>query len=225
MGRKSKLPEEKSSLVGGFKPRTDRQAELYSLIHKKEVTIAIGPPGTGKSYVTLATALNLLNKGYDSIILVKSVTTLPGEELGFLKGGIAEKMEPFMMSFTWNIDKIAGKDASKNLIDKNLIQILPLAYIRGISIDNSIVILDEVQNFSAHTLKTIMTRIGENSKYILLGDIEQIDRKKKEESCLKSVLEAFKDCDFVGTIEFTDEDCVRNPIIPKILEKLREINI
>lgn len=77
------------------------------------------------------------------------------------------------------------------------------------------------QNFSAHTFKTIMTRIGENSKYILLGDIEQIDMKRKEESCLKNVLEAFEDCDFVGTIKFEDKDCVRNPIIPKILEKLR----
>lgn len=100
MGRKSKLPEEKSSLIGEFKPRTDKQAELSSLIHEKEVTIAVGPPGTGKSYVALATALNLLNKGYNSLILVKSVTTLPGEEIGFIKGGIDEKMEPFMVSFT-----------------------------------------------------------------------------------------------------------------------------
>lgn len=110
-------------------------------------------------------------------------------------------------------------------MEKKLIQILPLAYVRGLSIDDSIVIIDEAQNLDTHTFKTIITRIGENSKYIFLGDTEQVDRKYKHESCLETVLEIFKDSDIIGTIEFTDEDCVRNPIIPKILTLLRNNNI
>ena len=91
--------------------------------------------------------------------------------------------------------------------------------------DDSVVIIDEAQNLDNHTFKSMMTRIGENSKYILLGDVEQIDRKKKAESCLENVLSIFKESDIIGCIEFKDEDCVRNPIIPKILTILREHNI
>lgn len=92
--------EKKQNFTKGFTARTDKQAELVSLIEEQEIVVAIGPAGTGKTYCAIAAALSLLNSGYDSIILVKSVTTLPGEEIGFLKGGIGEKMEPFMMSFT-----------------------------------------------------------------------------------------------------------------------------
>lgn len=110
-------------------------------------------------------------------------------------------------------------------MEKKIIEILPLAYARGLSIDDSIVIIDEAQNMDAHTFKTIITRIGENSKYILLGDTEQIDRRRKSESCLAQVISLFEDTDLVGCVEFTDDDCVRNPIIPKILNILRDNGI
>ena len=101
---------------------------------------------------------------------------------------------------------------------------MPISYTRGISIDNSIVLIDETQNLSFKTFKTLITRIGRNSKYILMGDTEQIDRKYANESPLGTMYEVFEDMDEIGTVEFTDEDCVRNPIIPKILDKLRELN-
>ena len=222
---KPRLPEKNAQLVEDFSAKNEKQQELIDLIKKKEITIVSGPSGTGKTYVTLATALSLLGETYKRIILVKSVTTIPGEEIGFLKGDMEQKMEPFVMSYMWNIDKICGPDSSNTLLTKKLIEILPLAYIRGLSIDNSIVIIDEAQNIDAHTFKTMMTRIGEDSKYIFLGDVEQIDRKKKSESCLQKVMDIFKDSPIIGTIEFTDEDCVRNPIIPKILSILRENGI
>ena len=222
---KPRLPEKQSKLVYNFKPKNDRQQELINLIEEREIVIATGPAGTGKTYVTLATALSLLGPIYKKVILVKSVTTIPGEEIGFLKGGMEQKMEPFIMSYMWNIDKICGEDSAKSLLDKKIIEVLPLAFIRGLSIDNSIVIIDEAQNIDNHTFKTMMTRIGDNSKYILLGDSEQIDRRKKSESCLSKVIEIFRDSPIIGSIEFTDEDCVRNPIIPIILAKLRENNI
>lgn len=108
---------------------------------------------------------------------------------------------------------------------KGLVEVLPLAYVRGLSIDDSIVIVDEAQNINKHTFKTVMTRIGENSKYIFLGDVEQVDRRKVDESCLDTVVEIFRDIDYVGVVEFADEDCVRNPIIPDILEELRHYSI
>lgn len=222
---KNRLPEKQSTLVQSFEPKTEKQELLYKTIRQKEVTIASGPAGTGKSYVTLAAALSLLGPIYKKVVLIKSVTTLPGEEIGFLKGDTAAKMEPFMFSYKWNIDKMCGEHAFDQLIDKKIIEILPLAFIRGITIDDAIVILDEAQNFSSHTFKSIMSRIGSNSKYIFLGDTEQIDMRKKEQSFLKPLINLFGDEDYVGTIEFTDEDCVRNPIIPLILNKLRENGI
>ena len=227
MGKKvrERLPEKQSTLVRNFQPRNQKQAEFVKLIKRNEVVIAKGTPGSGKTYISLATALSMLGEVYKKVIIVKSVTTLPDQEIGFIKGGVDQKMEPFMMSFTWNIDKICGEGSAKALLDKGLVQVLPLAFVRGISIDNAIVIFDELQNVDMHTFKTMMTRIGEDSKYILLGDSEQIDLKKKQNSCLDPIIEMFKDSPFVGTIEFTDEDCVRNPIIPKILEVLRNNGI
>lgn len=180
---------------------------------------------THNTYVTLATALSMLGEVYKRIILVKSVTTIPGEEIGFLKGSMEQKMEPFVMSYMWNIDKICGMNSSQELLNKGLLDVLPLAYIRGLSIDDSIVIIDESQNLDPHTFKSIITRIGDNSKYIFLGDTEQVDRRKKNESCLQQVLDIFEGDKLIGTLQFTDEDCVRNPIIPKILNKLRENGI
>ena len=227
MGKKvrERLPEKQSTLVRNFQPRNQKQAEFVKLIKRNEVVIAKGTPGSGKTYISLATALSMLGEVYKKVIIVKSVTTLPDQEIGFIKGGVDQKMEPFMMSFTWNIDKICGEGSAKALLDKGLVQVLPLAFVRGISIDNAIVIFDELQNVDMHTFKTMMTRIGTDSKYILLGDSEQIDLKKKQNSCLDPIIEMFKDSPFVGTIEFTDEDCVRNPIIPKILEVLRNNGI
>ena len=227
MGKKEKnrLPEKLSVLVKDFHAKNQKQQQLVNLIEDKEVILATGVAGTGKTYVALATALSLLGPIYKKVVLVKSVTTLPGEEIGFLKGGMEQKMEPFVMSYVWNIDKICGQGSALSLMNKKIVEVLPLAFIRGLSIDNSIVIIDEAQNIDAHTFKTMMTRIGEDSKYIFLGDVEQIDRKKKSESCLQKVMDIFKDSPIIGTIEFTDEDCVRNPIIPKILSILRENGI
>ena len=227
MGKKEKnrLPEKQSTLIKDFNAKNQKQQKLVNLIEDKEVILATGVAGTGKTYVALATALSLLGPIYKKVVLVKSVTTLPGEEIGFLKGGMEQKMEPFVMSYVWNIDKICGQGSALSLMNKKIVEVLPLAFIRGLSIDNSIVIIDEAQNIDAHTFKTMMTRIGEDSKYIFLGDVEQIDRKKKSESCLQKVMDIFKDSPIIVTIEFTDEDCVRNPIIPKILSILRENGI
>ncbi len=203
----------------------ERQEQLEKSIKEKEITITSGLAGSGKTYVALHTALSLLGGRYKKVILVKSVTTLPEEELGFLKGDLTEKMEPFMMSYKGNIKKLIGDRQMDELFKDGIIEVLPLAYIRGLSIDNSIVIVDEAQNISNALFKTVITRIGSNSKYIFMGDTEQIDKKDASSSCLKTVMGIFKDSEEIGTVEFTEDDCVRNPLIPKILDKLKQFGI
>lgn len=221
--RKNRLPyNTRETLLKEFKPLNDKQAEFVGSIKSNEITICKGPSGSGKTYVALATALSLLGSKYSEIILIKSVTTVPEEDIGFLPGDANEKMDPFVMSFTWTIDKICGKGAAKSLMDKKLITVMPISYTRGISIDHSIVIIDEVQNLSFKTFKTLITRIGDHSKYILMGDTEQIDRRYQNESPLAVMYDVFSEMDEMGAVEFTDEDCVRNPLIPKVLKELRE---
>lgn len=200
----------------------EKQKELKKAIEEKEITIAIGPAGTGKTYLSLITALHLLKSQpqHRKIVLIKSVTTIKGEELGFLPGTLQEKMEPYMWSYMGNLNKIFGdRYTSRKMMESGIITIEPIAYVRGNTMDNSIVIIDETQNIDLHTFKTIITRIGKNSKMIFLGDIEQIDRKAND-SCLANVFKMFKEEEFVGTIQFENADCVRNEIIPKILEVL-----
>lgn len=204
----------------------EKQKELKKSIEEKEIVISIGPAGTGKTYLSLLTALHLLKTQpqYRKIVLIKSLQTIKGEELGFLPGTLWEKMEPFMWSFTGNLDKIVGdKQITQQLLNKGIIEIAPIAYLRGNTMDHSIVIVDETQNMDFHTFKTIVTRIGRSSKMVFLGDVEQIDRKYVKESCLAKVFELFKSQDFVGTVEFIDGECVRNPIIPKVLNVLDEL--
>lgn len=210
--------------VKAIKCKNQRQKEFLNSIDSHEVTICNGLAGSGKTYVALYYALKALEKGQcEKIVLVKSVTTLDQEDIGFLPGDIAEKMSPFLFSYTGNIDKLIGEDWRKRLFKENKIQVQPLAFIRGINIDNAICIIDECQNLYLDAFKSIITRIGENSKYIILGDTQQIDRHDKQNSILQKILDLFKDSDLVGTVEFKDEDCVRNPIIPKILDKLKLI--
>ena len=219
-----KYPEEEN-LFGhiriDIKPKTENQKKLVYAITNNEITIASGLPGTGKTFLACAEALKLVKDAktpYKKIILVKSVTTLKDEEIGFLKGTMEEKMEPFMDSFLDNFNKIIGEANTNKLRNLGYIQTKPIAYVRGRSIDNSLIIIDEAQNISLENMRTLMTRIGENSKLIILGDVKQKDIRNKKESSLGVVLERFKDKPGFGTVELRNaEDIVRNPII-KIIE-------
>ena len=223
-GTKSQLEYKETEFKWHVKPvkcLNQKQKEFVRSIREKEITICSGPSGSGKTYVALWEALRLLEKKqFDQIVLVKSVTTVPGEEIGFMPGDMYEKMDPFIVSFTGNLDKLIGEDARKYLINSGKIKIQPLAFARGINIDHSIVILDEVQNLPLDTFKTIITRIGTGSRYVIMGDYSQTDLKIKSKSCLQKLLELFQEDELVGTGTFGKEDCVRNPIIPHLLDKL-----
>lgn len=222
-------------LMGTFKElpsliaKNDNQKKLIRSIDNNMITIGYGPSGCGKTFVSLLKAFYILRTSdiYKKIILIKSVTVSNGEDIGFIPGTVDDKMTPYMMSYACNIDKIFDKkDKIKDLQSKGLLEVQPLSYIRGMNLDNAIVIIDETQNIQTEMFKTIITRIGENTKYIILGDPEQNDRLYKESSCMSKIIEAFREhSDIINIVEFDDNDCVRNPIIPKILQVLRDNNL
>jgi phosphate starvation-inducible PhoH-like protein len=202
-----------------LKCKTENQKNFVKLIDKNQIIIAAGPAGTGKTYVACACALHLLARGlYKKVIVAKSVTVLEGEDIGFLKGNMREKMEPIMVSFMDNFYKIIGKQLTQELENLELIEITPLAYIRGRSIDDSIIIVDEAQNITMKNMRSSMTRIGDNSKLIIMGDTKQIDLAKKESSSLARIVKMFANVNDIGVVEFGREDIVRNPLIIKIEE-------
>jgi phosphate starvation-inducible protein PhoH and related proteins len=201
------------------KCKTKNQKTFSGLINEKEITIANGPAGTGKTFLACAEALKLLKtqSQYRRIILVKSVTTLKNEEIGHLKGGMEDKIMPFMGSFLDNFSKLVGEAKTEALFSSKTIEIQPLAYIRGRSIDNSIIIVDEAQNIDLDNMKTVMTRIGENSKLIIVGDTKQIDLRNKKASSLNFVVDKFSEVHpSIGTMSFDTNDIVRNPLIQVI---------
>lgn len=207
--------------------KNESQTKLIKEILSKEIVICSGRAGTGKTFISLALALGLLrseNNNFVKIYLVKSVTTLKGEEIGYLKGDLKEKIEPFIWSFVLNVEKLMPDKMIKSIIDSDFIRPFPLAYARGVSIDNSIIIVDESQNISIENMRTLMTRIGVNSKMIILGDTKQVDIKNKKNSSLYRLIEMFKDVDDIGVIEMDDENInVRNPIIDIIDKKFNEL--
>ncbi len=198
------------------KCKTENQKALVNAIKEKEVIICSGPAGTGKTYLACAEALKLIKRyaKYKKIVIVKSVTTLKNEEIGFLKGGLREKMEPFMFSFVHNFEKLVGQTITSRLRELKTIEELPIAYMRGINLDRSIIIIDEAQNISQENIRTIMTRLGRDSKMIFLGDERQQDSRGG--NGLTFLMDHFQDIDEIGCIQFNKSDVVRNPLIAKI---------
>jgi phosphate starvation-inducible PhoH-like protein len=201
-----------------LKCKNESQKKFVNMISDNTITICGGPAGSGKTFVACAQALRLLKKddGYTKIILVKSVTELDGEQLGYLPGSIEDKLYPTMLSFLDNFYKIIGEDNTKRMLDLGMIEILPLAYIRGRSIDNAIIIVDEIQNVSLKNSRTILTRLGFSSKMILIGDSKQIDLKERASSSLDIIIRMFSNKENIGVMAFTRGDIVRNPIIMMI---------
>lgn len=209
-----------------LKCKTAGQKTLAKYIKEKEIIICSGPAGTGKTYVACAQSLALLKNDsrFDKIVIVKSVVQLKDEEVGFLKGNLKEKMEPVVYSFIHNFEKLIGKQNTDKLHELGGIEEKPIAFMRGITLDNALIIVDEVQNVSISNIRTIMTRLGENSKMIFLGDENQIDIKEKKKSALKFLLDHFGERPEFGTIRLSDEDIVRNPLI-KIMEEIFKKNL
>jgi phosphate starvation-inducible PhoH-like protein len=201
------------------------QEEYYNLLKENEITICSGPAGVGKSYISMKAAVDLLmdpNNGYEKLIIVRPAVEAE-EKLGSLPGNLEEKLDPYIFPSYYLLNKIIGKEAREELKKADIIEVFALAYMRGMNIDNSILIFEESQNSTPNQMKLLLTRIGYNSKFFISGDLEQTDRyKDKTQSGLYDALQRFKNVNKIGLYDFRDAKNVRNPLISKILDKYEE---
>lgn len=207
-----------------IKCKNKKQKDFLNLIKKNEITLGIGPAGVGKSYLSIIKALELLknpDNNYQYIYIITPAVEAE-EKLGFLPGSIEEKLEPYLYSTYHLIDKIIGEKNRKKLVEEGIIRSLALAYLRGMNIDNALVIFEEAQNSTPKQMKTLLTRIGFNTKFIITGDMEQSDRFKDiTKSGLYEAVKLLKGEKGIGVFQWVieeDKEIVRNPIISRILK-------
>ena len=204
---------------------TENQKFYYDLLKKNQITICSGPAGVGKSYIAMKAAIDLLadpQSPYEKIIIVRPAVEAE-EKLGSLPGNVEEKLDPYIFPSYYLMNKIIGKEAREKLKENDIIEVFALAYMRGMNIDNSLLIFEEAQNSTPNQMKLLLTRIGFNSKFFISGDLEQTDRyKDKTHSGLYDAIKKFKDLSDVGVFEFDTQDVVRNPLIGKILKRYED---
>jgi phosphate starvation-inducible PhoH-like protein len=204
---------------------SDNQKIYYELLSKNQITICSGPAGVGKSYIAMKAAIDILadpQSPYEKIIIVRPAVEAE-EKLGALPGNVEEKLDPYIFPSYYLMNKIIGKEAREKLKEIDVIEVFALAYMRGMNIDNSILIFEEAQNSTPNQMKLLLTRIGFNSKFFISGDLEQTDRyKDKTHTGLYDAIKKFKNLDDVGIFEFNSNDVVRNPLIGKILKRYED---
>ena len=200
------------------------QRRFYKTLSKKDITFCIGPAGCGKTYLSVHRALRELgdkDNQIDGIVIVKPLVEAAGEKIGFLPGDVEEKTAPFMMSFYYNMEQIIGKQRVNVLKESGVIEVIPLAFMRGSTLSNKFVILDEAQNATPEQIKMFVTRIGEHSKYIITGDLEQSDIKKHS-SGLEDAIKRFAGVHGVGLASFKEKDVVRHSLVRRLLKRYHD---
>ena len=204
---------------------TESQKDYYELLINNQIVLCSGPAGVGKSYISMKAAVDLLldpANSYEKLVIVRPAVEAE-EKLGSLPGNVEEKLDPYIFPSYYLLNKIIGKEAREKLKEAEIIEVFALAYMRGMNIDNTILIFEEAQNSTPNQMKLLLTRIGYNSKFFISGDLEQTDRyKDKKQSGLWDALQRFKSVEDVGVFEFSDKDVVRNPIISKLLKRYEE---
>ena len=201
-----------------IKPQTPGQKKLVDLVHSKDMTFAIGPAGTGKTYTGVALAVQALkNREVRRIILTRPAVEA-GENLGFLPGDMKEKLDPYMQPLYDALKDMVHYEKLQGYIEKGVIEIAPLAFMRGRTLDDAFVILDEAQNTTYAQMKMFLTRMGKNSKFIITGDPEQLDLPSKQKSGLKEAIHILKGVKDIGFIFLDDRDVVRHQLVRDILK-------
>jgi phosphate starvation-inducible protein PhoH and related proteins len=206
-----------------IKARTANQRKMVDSINKNDVLFAIGPAGTGKTYTAVALAVRALkNKEIKRIILTRPAVEA-GESLGFLPGDLKEKVDPYLRPLYDALDDMIPPDKLKLYLENRTIEVAPLAFMRGRTLDNCFVILDEAQNSTDLQLKMFLTRMGPTAKFIVTGDITQIDLPKKAQSGLHNALRILTDIKGIDVIYLTGEDVVRHKLVKAILKAYGDI--
>jgi len=205
------------------KARTANQRKMVECINKSDILFAIGPAGTGKTYTAVALAVrSLKNKEIKRIILTRPAVEA-GENLGFLPGDLKEKIDPYLRPLYDALDDMIPAEKLKFYLENRTIEIAPLAFMRGRTLDNCFVILDEAQNATDMQLKMFLTRMGPSAKFIVTGDVTQIDLPKKQQSGLHTALRILTDIKGIEIVYLSGEDVVRHKLVRKILEAYGDI--
>ena len=199
-------------------PRGKNQRLYLESMHKHEVNFGIGPAGTGKTYLAVAAAIDaLLKEKVDRIILIRPAVEA-GEKLGFSPGDLSQKVDPYLRPLYDGLYEMLGIERTEKLLANGNVEIAPLAYMRGRTLNNSFIIVDESQNTTKEQMKMVLTRMGFNSYLVINGDLTQIDLPKNITSGLSNAIKVLKDTDGIGFTNFSSRDVVRHPLVRKIID-------
>ena len=205
-------------------PKTLNQALYLKQLYKNDVVFGIGPAGTGKTFLAISFAVNLLkHQKIKKIVLVRPAVEA-GEKLGFLPGDLKEKVDPYLIPLYDALNDCFGKETVEKMVEKGIIEIAPLAYMRGRTLDNSVIILDEAQNTTTMQMKMFLTRLGFNSKMIITGDVTQIDLPVKSQSGLVEAMKILDNLPGISIVKFNSFDVMRNPLVFKIINRYNKGN-
>lgn len=206
-----------------IKAHTPGQRELVEKVHKNDMVFAIGPAGTGKTYTGVALAVQALkNKEVRRIILTRPAVEA-GESLGFLPGDLKEKLDPYLQPLYDALKDMIHFEKLNSHYEKGVIEVAPLAFMRGRTLDEAFVILDEAQNTTHSQMKMFLTRMGKNAKFIITGDPDQVDLPPKQKSGLKEAMMILDNVEGIGMVKLTEKDVVRHKLVGKILHAYKKV--
>jgi len=205
-----------------IRPRGSNQQAYINKINKYEINFGIGDAGTGKTYLAVAKAVEaLLSDKVQRIVLIRPAVEA-GEKLGFLPGDLSQKVDPYLRPLYDGLYEMLGMEKTSKLIEKEVIEVAPLAYLRGRTLNNAFIVMDESQNTTVEQMKMVLTRIGFGSKAVINGDLTQVDLPKHITSGLNHVIQVLNDTDGIGITEFSSKDVIRHPIVRKIIDAYKK---
>jgi len=200
-----------------IKPKTLGQKKYIDQIRKNTVVFGVGPAGTGKTYLAMAMAIAAFKNNHVSRIILTRPAIEAGEKLGFLPGDLQQKVDPYLRPLYDALYEIMGAEAFLKNMERGAIEVAPLAYMRGRTLDNSFIVLDEAQNTTPEQMKMFLTRIGFGSKAVVTGDITQIDLPEGKKSGIKEAIEILREVEDIGVTRLSDKDVVRHPLVARII--------
>ena len=199
-------------------PRNPNQSKMVKSFAENDLTFALGPAGTGKTYIAIALAVSALKNKLCKKIILSRPAVEAGEKLGFLPGDMKDKIDPYLQPLYDALEDMLPAIKLKEYMENNVIQIAPLAFMRGRTLNDAIIILDEAQNTTKHQMKMFLTRLGMNGKMIITGDVTQIDLPRNTQSGLLQALRILKGVKGIGLIEYEKKDIVRHPLVQRIVD-------
>jgi phosphate starvation-inducible PhoH-like protein len=204
------------------RPRTDGQARYVKAMRDSDLTLCVGPGGTGKTYLAVAMAVSMLRRGEVKRIALVRPAVEAGERLGFLPGDIVAKVNPYLRPLFDSLHDMMDPDQVKRYMENDIIEIVPLAYMRGRTLNQAVIILDEGQNTTVPQMKMFLTRMGTGSKIIVTGDITQVDLPKQTRSGLTDAVQRLRDLDGIAIVYLDEHDIVRHPLVQRVVRAYEE---